>query len=149
MLRLIVKDVTKLQEKCTSIFKSNPILKDIIKDLKDSAKHYSETEKDGCAGLAANQIGYSHRVIIASLKRAKNKRVWTIMINPTIIKKSKETHVSIEGCLSLDGRREVLRHDSILVLYIDENGKAKKETFVGFDACVIQHEIDHLDGKLI
>ena len=148
MVKEIVKDIEVLKNSCGSIKYNEEICKQIIIDLKDSAKYYAENHSDGCAGLAANQIGYNNRVIICSLKH-HNGRVWKTMINPVISKRSRETHISIEGCLSLDGKREVLRYNAITVIYTDEYGKAKKESYIGFDACVIQHEIDHLNGKLI
>ena len=151
MVKEIVKDREELQNKCKTIFDKEKIA-EIVKDLKDSAIYYADQNNnpDGCAGLAANQIGYNDRIIICNIQRfLRNPPEWLIMINPTIVKYSRDTHVSIEGCLSLEGKREVLRYDSIIVLYTNEHGKTVKERFVGFNATVIQHEIDHLCGKLI
>ena len=149
MVQKIVKDREVLTKPCNTIFDKNRI-KQIVQDLKDSAQYYSENGEDGCAGLAANQIGYSDRIIICAIQSLKRKPpIWKIMINPTIVKASTETHISIEGCLSLEGKREVLRHNSVMVLYVNEQGKAVKEHYSGFNAVVIQHEIGHLNGKLI
>ncbi len=71
------------------------------------------------------------------------------MINPEILEKSQEMTVEEEACLSLpDLRGNVARHKKITVSYIDEDGKAKTKKYSDFDAIIIQHEIDHLDGIL-
>ena len=71
-------------------------------------------------------------------------------MNPVIVKKSKTTHMSEEGCLSLDGTRTVKRHDWVKVISIDPTtGKSMTNTFSGQLAVIVQHEIDHLNGKLI
>lgn len=71
------------------------------------------------------------------------------MINPEIIEKSQEMIVEEEACLSLpDLRGNVARHKKITVSYLDEDGKAKTKKYSDFDAIIIQHEIDHLDGVL-
>lgn len=71
------------------------------------------------------------------------------MINPEIIEKSQEMTVEEEACLSLpDLRGNVSRHKKITVSYIDEDGKQKTKKYSDFDAIIIQHEIDHLDGIL-
>jgi peptide deformylase len=71
------------------------------------------------------------------------------MINPIIIKRTGNQFSSKEGCLSLEGERIVKRHPSILVSYQDINGKKLTKTFNSFLSVIIQHETDHLNGKLI
>lgn len=71
------------------------------------------------------------------------------MINPEITEKSQEMTVEEEACLSLpDMRGNVSRHKKITVSYWDEDGKVKTKKYSDFDAIIIQHEVDHLDGVL-
>ena len=71
------------------------------------------------------------------------------MINPVIIKKTGKKFLNTEGCLSLEGCRQVERYSSVLVGYIDKFGKRITKTFNGTLAIIIQHETDHLKGILI
>ena len=103
----------------------------------------------GCAGMAANMIGYTRRIIA----------FWegdtvTVLWNPTITKHA-EPFDTAEGCLSLLGDpRKVKRYRKITVVYelpAREGDSLIRRTrsFSGFTAQVIQHEIDHCDGVLI
>jgi peptide deformylase len=71
------------------------------------------------------------------------------MINPMIIKKSGKKFVNNEGCLSLEGTRSVERFPTVLVGYTDRKGKRTTKTYNGLLSVIIQHEVDHLNGKLI
>ena len=140
----IVKDTEKLSQKCEKIKDVKDAI-GIIKDLIDTATYNNENSNKKCCGLAANQIGKNVRVIIAQMPNGK----FEPFINPTIINRSKETKLSTEGCMSLDGERTVLRHTSITVMYQDRIGKWNKKRFGGFTAIELQHEIDHTNGILI
>lgn len=144
MIKDIVKDIKFLQIKCKSISKTTPPeeVKQLIQDLRDTAEAYEESHN--CVGLAANQIGSNLRMIIV---RIYGK--WQVMINPVISMKGNLTHVSEEGCLSLDGTRYVKRYNIITVLYKTESGMQRKRPCRGLVADIVQHEIDHLNGKLI
>lgn len=100
-------------------------------------------------GLAANQVGLSCRIAVIDVEYSDNKnKNPIIMINPKITSKEGETFED-EGCLSLPGVSEkVKRFKKITVSFMDLNGDSK--TLVGEDllARAIQHECDHLDGKL-
>ena len=100
--------------------------------------------KNGCVGMAANMIGVNKRIIAFSV----GPMVMT-MINPIIVKKSKETYEVDEGCLSLSGTRNTVRHQEIEVEYLDMNFKKQRQAYSGFLAQIIQHEIDHCDGVVI
>jgi peptide deformylase len=96
-------------------------------------------------GLAANQIGLPKRLIVM-LKDNKPIK----MINPKIIWNSKKIVKSNEGCLSCPGILvDMDRFDKVEVVYTDENKYTRKCTLKGLEAFCIQHEIDHLNGKLI
>ena len=73
-----------------------------------------------------------------------------MMINPSIYSTSEETAEGMEGCLSVDGLYKIERSTSVTVEYYDIKQKALMRTRLDeLDARVVQHEIDHLDGKLI
>ena len=92
-------------------------------------------------GIAAIQIGVPVRVCIANNH---------VIINPKIKKLGSIPQPHDEGCLSLPNTIvRVKRKHSIELEYLDESLKLKKQTFKKFDAVVVQHELDHLNGKLI
>ncbi len=96
-------------------------------------------------GLAATQIGLSLRLAVIDADGQK-----FTLINPVIIKKSDERITFPEGCLSIPGKEfEIIRHEKIVVRYLDRTGKTCKIKLKGFLAVVFQHEIDHLDGIVI
>ena len=100
-------------------------------------------------GLSAIQVGVAKRMIV--IDTSKNNVISNIkMINPEIIFESNESQLHEEGCLSFpDQFVEVLRSKEIKVKFINENSETKTNTFSGFEAVIIQHEIDHLDGNLL
>jgi peptide deformylase len=99
--------------------------------------------KDGCVGMAANMIGVNKRIIAFD-----NEGKYMVMLNPEIIKKS-GPYEAEEGCLSLTGIRKAKRWQSIKVQYQNEQFQTRFNTFAGWTAQIIQHEIDHCEGVLI
>ena len=98
-------------------------------------------------GLAAIQVGYQLRMFVMDCTRAQ--KTPEVFINPEIVEKSSETLCDVEGCLSVPGKRgEVRRHLRIILKYQDQDGKEQRKTFYNLEARCIQHEMDHLDGKL-
>lgn len=103
--------------------------------------------------LAAPQVGKNIRMIATTQwgeKKGKDVIIdETIMINPNIAWTSADCTISEEACISLpDERGNVRRHRSIVVEYTDLKGHKQKKKFKDFNATIIQHEIDHLDGIL-
>lgn len=104
-------------------------------------------------GLAAPQVGISKRFCLvvqeSSLKQTK-PRV-NLIINPELLEGDQTTRViKDEGCLSLPLFQEkIIRYSEVTVKFTDENWVERKAVFVGLEAQCIQHEIEHLDGKLI
>ena len=137
MVKEIIKDIDVLQQKSTKFEFDD---KNLIQDMLDTAEHYRYI----CVGLAAIQIGVPKKVILVKIN---NKFV--PFINPTIFKKSRDTYLAREGCMSLEGQREVRRHYTIQVGYTTKDGKTEYKMFSGMTAQIIQHEIDHLNGVLI
>ncbi len=136
--------------------KNSKILKNKIPDF-DFSKYSKEQIKDtivtmrkimkanGGVGLSANQIGLDWRIFIAEY----NNKFYSVF-NPRIIKHSEKICSLDEGCLSIpDTMLAVPRFESITLESQDKNGKAKKFKISGILARIFQHEIDHLDGKLI
>ena len=98
-------------------------------------------------GLAAVQVGYQSRIFVMDCTRAGESP--QVFINPEIHKKSKESMIDFEGCLSAPGKKgEVRRYLRITLNYQDEKGEEQTKTFYNLAARCIQHELDHLDGKL-
>lgn len=96
-------------------------------------------------GLAAPQIGRDINLFVIN-PRGVGKMAF---INPKIVDRSKETTYSTEGCLSIPGRRgRVVRNKSVTVEWVDLYGSRMTDEFSGFEAIVIQHEYDHLNGIL-
>ena len=108
-------------------------------DLLDTLAAHADT----CVGMAANMIGVAKRIIVFS-----NEGTPTLLFNPKIVKQSGPYRAE-EGCLSLPGRREAKRYQSIKVEYQNEAFQTRWKTFRGFPAQIIQHEIDPCDGILI
>jgi peptide deformylase len=136
--------------------KSKPVpvvdkkIKKIIKDLKDTL--ITQKDPEG-VGLAAPQIGKNLRIFVANYKGFEK-----VVVNPEILKvekkksqniKAKNKREILEGCLSLPYYYGPLnRASKVTIKYMDENGKEAIETFEGFNAQIIMHEIDHLNGIL-
>jgi len=101
-------------------------------------------------GLAANQVGILKQIVTINFEdKENNKHSNYILFNPSIIKYSKEKVIMEEGCLSLPEQyADIERSKEIVVEYIDENKKTIKKEVNGYEARILQHEIDHLSGKL-
>jgi peptide deformylase len=104
-------------------------------------------ENDGI-GLAAPQVGLSQRLIVIDISPIDKAAVPMVFINPEIVDSQGEITMD-EGCLSVPGVTEaVTRPEEIMLKYQDIKGNEKNEKFEGWNARVIQHEIDHLNGIL-
>lgn len=120
--------------------------------LGESMLTYIKNPKNNGIGLAAPQVGTNKRMVVVWLPKGQDDEEYPIllMINPTIVKKSTETEVGEEGCLSLPNLRgNVARSLWVEAEWLDIKGKKMRKMITGFGAKVIQHEIDHLDGVLI
>jgi peptide deformylase len=100
-------------------------------------------------GLAAPQVGVSHRMLVLDLAREGEPRQPMKVINPEIVWASEEDSEHNEGCLSLpEHYADVVRPAEVKVRYQDETGAAREVHATGLLATCLQHEIDHLDGVL-
>lgn len=104
--------------------------------------------KESCVGMAANMIGVRKR-IIAFLDESGRTPVYTVMLNPEIIKND-GAYDTEEGCLSLlGGPRKCKRYKTIKVQYQTAKMQTRVKTYTGWTAQIIQHEVDHCNGILI
>ncbi len=100
-------------------------------------------------GLASIQVGWDRSVLIYDISARDEKRGLHVLINPRIISGEGEIISDNEGCLSVpDFRADVKRFERILVEGHDREGKPLRLEAEGLHAIVLQHEIDHLNGKL-
>jgi peptide deformylase len=105
-------------------------------------------------GIAAPQLGQSLRVVVIASRpnlRYPHAPLMepTVLINPVVLSASDAMEVGWEGCLSVPGvRGRVPRHHRVEVAYCDRQGQPHRQIWTGFVARIVQHEIDHLDGKV-
>ena len=124
---------------------------DIDDDLRALADNMLKTmyEAPGI-GLAAPQIGVTKRMLVMDcVKEDEAPPQPMVLINPEILQSSDETNEYEEGCLSIpDQFGMVTRPSAVRVGFLDRNGDPQERDFEGLWATCVQHEIDHLNGKL-
>ena len=104
--------------------------------------------KNNGIGLAANQVGYARRMFVMDTSTDRNSL--KIFINPVIEKLAKEKLTEEEGCLSCPKKLvEVRRPIYVGLKYFCRHGEEQYKTFYYLSSRVVQHEVDHLNGKLI
>lgn len=114
-------------------------LRKLLLDMRDTM-----AEEEG-VGIAAPQVGSPLRVCLARI----DGRV-TTLVNPEITFRSTKKETEEEGCLSCPGFQvAVPRSTEIIVRYLDGRGQKQERRLTDFNARVVQHEVDHLDGVLI
>lgn len=129
------EDLKILKQKSKRVASIDDSIRSICANLVDTMEEYF------AAGLSAPQIGILKRIVVTEEG---------IYINPEVIEYSKEKVIMNEGCLSIPNIFEkVKRPKSIKMKWRDTKGKPHIETICGFNARVLQHEIDHLDGILL
>ena len=101
-------------------------------------------------GLAANQIGILKQIVtIFFVDQETKEQIQYTLFNPNIISYSQEKIIMEEGCLSLPEQfAKIERPQNIELEYLDENNKLIKKEVSGVESRILQHEIDHLSGKL-
>ena len=117
---------------------SNNIIDNMIKNM---------YEANGI-GLAANQLGYVQRIFVMDVSNKRDKP--QVFINPVIEKRAKEKLTEEEGCLSCPKQLiQVRRPIYVSLKWFCRHEKQQYKTFYYLPARVVQHEMDHLNGKLI
>jgi peptide deformylase len=122
----------------------------VDKSMRQLADDMLETMYDAPGiGLAAIQIGVPERMVVIDLAKKDEPRDPIVLINPEVLSESEEKSVYEEGCLSIpDFYSEVERPARVTFRYMDLTGKTAELEADGLLATCVQHEIDHLDGKL-
>jgi peptide deformylase len=136
MVREIIHDPIFLSRKSTEAAVADL---SIAEDLVDTLR----ANLDRCVGMAANMIGRQKRIIVVA-----NGPIIVAMLNPKILEKS-GPYEAEEGCLSLAGSRKTKRYRTIRLSWQDTQLKTHVSVLEGFQAQIVQHEIDHCDGILI
>ena len=130
---------------------SQPV-KEFSEDIKKFVRDLEETFRSfpGCVGIAAPQVGRFERIVLVdiSYKPQHVNHGFLVLINPEITS-SEGASLGREGCLSVpDYTGKVERAKSITLEACNENGEEHQFRMSGYEARAVQHEIDHLDGKL-
>lgn len=138
---ILIHPAECLNEIATPVTDFGPELVALYNDLNDTLE-----QAPGCVGIAAPQISYSQRAVIIDVKDSDYGRLF--LVNPEIV-----SHEGMkrgrEGCLSVpDFTGNVIRAEHVEVKAQDIYGEELALTFSGFEARVVQHELDHLDGLL-
>ncbi len=130
----------RLRRQCSPVSEVDATLRQLIDDMFETMY-----EAPGI-GLAAPQVGVFERLMIIDISEDKNAP--QVYINPELLE-TRGVELMEEGCLSVPGIYEdVERADWIRVRALDRNGDSFEKEVRGLEAVCIQHEIDHLDGKL-
>lgn len=143
---LLVPD-PRLKKICKPVEAFDAELSRLIADLEDT-----RAANTGCVGIASPQIGVLRRVAIVDTSGHKKFGEWSsghrVLVNPVITRREGE-RLGREGCLSLpDFTANVRRALVVEVEYCDEHGQPQTLHAEDFEAVVVQHEIDHLNGVL-
>ncbi len=140
VLRIVTgKDSPILRTKTKEVKKITKEIKALVEAMKET------TLAANGAGIAAPQVNRNERICIAQIAKKL-----TPLINPLILWRSTETETMEEGCLSLPELWiQVTRPREIVVKYLSLTGRERELKLSGFDARVVQHEVDHLEGVLI
>ncbi|WP_392566274.1 peptide deformylase [Utexia brackfieldae] len=130
----------RLRTKAKLVTQITPEIQQVIDDMIETM--YAE---EGI-GLAATQVDFHHRVVVIDVSETRDQAL--VIINPEVIEKSGETGID-EGCLSIpDTSAFVPRAEKIKIKALDRDGQSYEIDADGLLAICIQHEMDHLDGKL-
>ena len=136
MIQPIVHDPVFLAQRSEDATEADlPVVTDLIDTLK--------ANMDRCVGMAANMIGERKRIIAIA-----NGPMIVVMLNPEILSASGE-YMAEEGCLRLAGTKRTKRFRSIRLKWQDTEMKDHVGMLNGFQAQIVQHEIDHCNGIII
>lgn len=144
MLRpILIHPDPRLKKPCEAVGEITPELLQLADDM-------LETMYDAPGvGLAAPQVGVLRQVLVMDCTKAPDTPRPTVMFNPEIIWSSEDLSSYEEGCLSIpDQYAPVERPAEVRVRWLGRDGEIHEEQFAGLWATCVQHEIDHLKGKL-
>ena len=141
---ILIHPDPRLKKRCAPV-------SDITDELRNLADDMLATMYDAPGiGLAAPQVGVLDRLIVLDCVKEEGAPPQpTVMFNPQVVARSDAMNTYEEGCLSIpDQYAEVTRPAEAEVAWIDRDGNERRQEFAGLWATCVQHEIDHLDGKL-
>lgn len=142
-LEIITYPNPLLAEKSKKITRIDSSIHKLVSDMIDTMKSF-DNGQEASAAMAAIQVGAPLRLTIV-----RDGNEFTPIINPTITKHSKEELNDMEGCMSVPKKYgPVKRYKKIKVKGLNLDGKKIEMKVEGFRARVLQHEIDHMNGKL-
>ncbi|NBI87783.1 peptide deformylase [Lachnospiraceae bacterium] len=136
MVKQIVRDVFFLGQKSELATRDGL---QVGRDLQDTLN----ANREHCVGMAANMIGVKKNIIIVNMGI-----IDIVMFNPVLVAK-RGLYETKEGCLSLDGIRKIDRYKEIEVEYFNFNWIKQKIKLKDWPAQIVQHEMDHLSGRVI
>lgn len=149
ILPIVTAPDERLKQKSLPVLEITDQTRKFMDDLLKTMYH----ENGG--GLAAVQVGVLKRILVIDIKDhdpvERSKDFYPLfMVNPEIREKSKELVTATEGCISIPQQRyEIVRPESIKIKYVDYHGKPQELEANDWLARVIQHEYDHLEGRLM
>lgn len=152
---MAVKDIVTLKENSDAERESSVLFKvakkvssidetveNAVRDLRDTLH-----SDDLSVGLAAPQIGIGLAIIVINLQ--KNKSEDLVLINPEIVEETGQKDTKYESCMSIPHKKgQVTRKKKARVKYLSLEGSVEEISATGFEARVLQHEIDHVNGIL-
>jgi peptide deformylase len=145
-LVLFLENEAALRKKSKPVRRINRQVKRLVRDLEDTLNDHPAG-----IGLAAPQIGTHRRVVVVRLggrDKGSTPGPPLALINPEVVE-ARDEERDFDGCLSFPGLYgETVRPHHLRVTGLDKAGNPFDRTFEGFDAVVVHHEIDHLDGVL-
>jgi peptide deformylase len=141
VLDIVLWPDTRLTETCVQIEEVTDEIRTLAQDMLDTM--YAAKGR----GLAASQVGAMHRVFVMDVGWKEGKSDPLICINPMLSEIGEDRATMEEGCLSIPGvLAEVNRPSQIQLVWSSLEGARYVQSFDGFGAACVQHELDHLDG---
>ena len=141
---ILIHPDPRLKKVCAPVSDVSDELRALADDMLETMYHAPGI------GLAAPQVGVMDRLLVMDCVKEENETPRPmVLINPEVVASSDEKNVYEEGCLSIPEQfAEVTRPKLVDVRWMDLDGNEQQETFDGLWATCVQHEIDHLNGKL-
>jgi len=140
---ILIHPDPRLKTRCRPVERFDAALRKLAEDM-------LETMYDAPGiGLAAPQVGVTRRLLVMDASGKEEPPQPMVLVNPEVTWASEDLNTHEEGCLSIpDIYEEVTRPARVRVRWQDLDGKAQEQEFDGLWATCVQHEIDHLDGRL-
>ena len=141
---ILIHPDPRLRKVCDPVSEVDDAVRELMDDMLETMYHAPGI------GLAAPQLGVMRRVIVMDCAKGEDEEPEPYCLaNPEILWTSEETREHEEGCLSVpDVYAQVTRPAAVRVRYLNRDGAEEERAFEGIRATCVQHEIDHLNGRL-